>query len=181
MSSALLIALPLRQTTLLLRAHLPCALADIAEGYLLPENITSTWSIVKAGHYELCMEVEDANNGLVCACAHSHMDIAQLMINKGASNWNQGLLHACYNGHINIVQLMITKGAHHNWNHGLSSACLNGHMNIVQLMIANGASDWNLGLLSACRNGHMDIVQLMIAKGATTCATCANSKHSFTS
>jgi hypothetical protein len=143
----------LRQTTLLLRTHLPCALADIAEGYLLPEDMTSAWLIVDAGHYELCMEVKNVDYGLVSACSNGYMDIVQLMIANGASDWNSGL----------------------------SSACLNGHMDIAQLMIAKGASDWNWGLASACLNGHMDIVQLMIAKGATTCPACANSRHTFTS
>jgi hypothetical protein len=171
---------PLRQTTHLLRAHLPCALADIAEDYLLPKDMESTWQIVEAGHYELCMEVRDTNVGLVCACHNGHMDIVRLMIAKGASNWKWGLSSACRNGHMNIVQLMIATGAR-DWNWGLSSACYNGHMDIIQLMIDKGASDWNLGLSSACLNSHMDIVQLMIAKGATTCTICDNSKHSFAS
>jgi hypothetical protein len=151
MSSTISISPPLRQTTHLLRDHLPDVLADIAEGYLLPKDMESTWQTVEAGHYELCMEVKYVNVGLTSACANGHMDIVQLMIAKGASNWK------CV----------------------LSSACRDGHMNIVQLMIAKGASDWNDGLSNACDNGHMDIIQLMIDKGATTCATCANSKHTF--
>jgi ankyrin repeat protein len=75
---------------------------------------------------------------------------------------------------------MIDKGAS-NWNHGLLNACHSGHMNIVQLMIDKGASDWDDGLYHACSNGHTNIAQLMIAKGATSCSTCNNSKHTFTS
>jgi ankyrin repeat protein len=169
---------PLRQMTLLLRAHLPHALADIAEGYLLPKDMRSAWSIVETGHYELCMAINDVDSGLACACAHEYVGIVQLMIDKGASVWDWGLLNACRNGHMNIVKLMIDKGAS-DWNDGLSSACYNGHTDIIQLMIDKGASDWNRGLSRACHNGHTNIVQLMIAKGATTCSTCDNAKHSF--
>jgi hypothetical protein len=178
MSLAPPIASPLRQTTRLLHDHLPHALADIAEGYLLPKDMKFTWSIIEAGHYELCMEVKHVNEGLAYACRYGHMDIVQLMIAKGASNWNHGLSNACHSGHMDIVQLMIAKGTS-NWNRGLTFACYDGHMDIVQLMIDKGASNWNSGLSSACANSHMDIVQLMIAKGATTCSTCDNAKHSF--
>jgi ankyrin repeat protein len=179
MSSAPLDTPPLRQTTRLLRAHLLCALADIAEEYILPENMTSAWSIVEAGHYELCMTIKGIDYGLASACDNGYIDIAQLMIAKGASNWNGGLYHACSNGHIDIARLMIAKGAS-NYNSGLSCACINGHMNIIQLMIDKGASDWNGGLSCACINGHMNIIQLMIDKGGTACFACDNSKHSFT-
>jgi ankyrin repeat protein len=74
-------------------------------------NIGSTWWIVEAGHYELCMEVEDANVGLSSACYNDHIDIVQLMIAKGASDWNRGLSGACRYGYMDIVQLMIAKGA----------------------------------------------------------------------
>ena len=56
------------------------------------------------------------------ACEGGHMDIVQLMIQKGADDWNGGLWKACYGGHMDIIQLMIQKGAY-NWNGGLWKAC----------------------------------------------------------
>ena len=85
---------------------------------------------------------------------------------------------ACINGHIDIVNLMIEKGAN-DWNGSLFNACWNGHIDIVNLMIDKGANDWNGGLYHACYRGNIDIVNLMIEKGANDCRSCNNTKHSF--
>ncbi len=49
--------------------------------------------------------------GLESACLKGHIDIVNLMIEKGANCWNWGLCDACKNDHIDIVKLMIEKGA----------------------------------------------------------------------
>jgi ankyrin repeat protein len=60
------------------------------------------------------------------------------MIEKGATAWNEGLLYACRGGHLNLVELMIEKGANYlNW--GLEY-CKDGHLDIVQLLIEKGAT-----------------------------------------
>ncbi len=89
-------------------------------------------------------------------------------------NWNFGLYGACIGGHIDIIELMIEKGAG-SWNGGLQCACRGGHINIVKLMIEKGASCWSWGLYDACHSGHIDIVKLMIEKGATRCDWCGRS------
>ncbi len=96
--------------------------------------------------------------GLAGACEGGHMQLVQMMIDKGATWWNEGLLCACYGGHIEIVKLMIEKGAT-CWDRGLKCACIGGHMEIVKLMIEKGANNWNWGLQSACEGGHMELVQ----------------------
>ncbi len=53
----------------------------------------------------------DWNDGLYYACEGGHMDIVELMIERGATNWNDGLHNACCGGHIDIAKLMIEKGA----------------------------------------------------------------------
>ena len=92
--------------------------------------------------------------------------------------WNYGLYGACQGGHMDIVNLMIEKGAD-RWNSGLVYACSGGHIAIVKLMIEKGANQWNWGLEAACVGGHIDIVKIMIEKGATQCVYCKKSieKH----
>ena len=110
-------------------------------------------------------KANDWNGGLYGACEGGHMNIVNLMIEKGANYWNHGLYGACHGGHMNIVNLMIEKGANY-WTNGLTNACRGGHINIVKLMIEKGANNWNNGLCGACEGGHIDIVNLMIEKGA---------------
>jgi hypothetical protein len=101
---------------------------------------------------------------MVYSASCGHMDIVQLMIDKGATKRNYAMVIAAEGGHMNIVQLMIEKGANW-WNWGMSSAARGGHMNIVQLMIEKGANWWNRAMRNAALYGHMNIVQLMIEKG----------------
>ena len=81
-------------------------------------------------------------------------------------NVNSGLRYACRRGHIDLVQLMIDKGAT-IWNLGLEEACWGGHLDPAKLMIVKGATNWDRGLSEACKMRHLDLVQLMIEKGAT--------------
>ncbi len=105
------------------------------------------------------------NMRLAGACEDGHLDIINLMIEKGATNWDWGLRGACQGGHLNIVNLMIEKGAD-NWNWALRGACRGGHLDIAKLMIQKGANNWNWALRGAYENGHLEILNLMIEKGA---------------
>ena len=96
---------------------------------------------------------DDWFNGLYDACEAGHLDIVNLMIDKGADDWNWGLQGACLGGHLDIVNLMIDKGAD-DWNWGLYCACRGGHLNIVNYMIDKGAKNWNWGLQGACSCGN---------------------------
>ncbi len=51
------------------------------------------------------------NRGLYGACEGGHIDLVELIIEKGANLGNMGLYHACKGGNIKIVELMIDKGA----------------------------------------------------------------------
>ena len=108
----------------------------------------------------------DVNDGLPGACQGGHIDIVDLMINNGATEWNNGLNRACFGGHRNIVERMIEKGAN-DWNGGLRSACEGGDRHIVDFMIEKGAGDWNAGLCGAACGVQRSMAELMIRKGAT--------------
>ncbi len=156
--------------------------------YIEIDNINLDWNYglygaCEGGHLNIVnLMIEkgasDWNWGLNGACIKGSLDIINLMIEMGANNWNWGLSGACLGGNLNIINLMIEMGAS-NWNWGLSDACLGGHLNIVNLMIEKGANDWNWGLSKACRESHLNIVNLMIKMGATECCTCKGLKHNF--
>jgi hypothetical protein len=116
----------------------------------------------------------DWNNGLRGACKGGDPEIVRLMMERGADDWGDGVYKACQEGHLELVKLMIEKCAN-CWNYGLQGACEGGHLELVKLMIEKGANDWNRGLYTACRGGDFDIVKLMIEKGATGCMCCRKS------
>ena len=70
------------------------------------------------------------------------MNIIKLIIEKGV-DLEYGLYGACKSGHMNIINLMIEKGAS-DWNWGLSNACQGSDIDIVKFLIEKGATEcWN--------------------------------------
>jgi hypothetical protein len=114
------------------------------------------------------------NCGLFSACSGGHLDLVNLMIEKGADDWDWGLGGACRGGLLDLVNLMMEKGGT-DWTWGLRCACSGGHLDLGNLMIEKGATDWNWALFHACLGGHPDLVNLMISKGATRCSYCDKS------
>lgn len=48
--------------------------------------------------------------GMKYACRGGHMDIALLMIEKGANDWYGGMFNACYSGDMDIINLLLIVG-----------------------------------------------------------------------
>ena len=118
-----------------------------------------------SGDYHLIVKLKRKYISLHTACRSGNIDVANLMISRGANDWNGGLSGACKGGHLELAKLMISKGAN-NWNWGLRGACEGGHLELAKLMISHGANDWNWGLRGACGGGHLELVNLMIFHGA---------------
>ncbi len=76
------------------------------------------------------------------------------------------MINASRYGHMEIVELMLDKGAD-NYDEAMANAASGGHMEIVELMLRLGATDYNWAMTAAASGGHMEIVQLMLQKGAT--------------
>jgi hypothetical protein len=185
------------QTQAILVHHFPYNLACMIHQYILPRDI-SNGELIYAGHYELCMNIYDANPyiidfALIASCVMGHIDIAQLLITRGASDFNDGLCAACAQSHYELVLLMLDHNANPlagfkfacssgnrkivdlitkliNVNdipkNILDAACQGGNREIVDLMISYGADDWNHGLYGACMYGSRDLIDLMISYGA---------------
>ena len=120
--------------------------------------------------YEL-KSIEYFNLGLYGACEGGHLELAKLMIEKGANDFNSGLYGACEKGHFELVNLMLEKGAN-DFNWGLRGACEKGHFALANLMLEKGADDFNWGLYGACKEGYLELAKLIIEKGATKCGNC---------
>jgi hypothetical protein len=99
------------------------------------------------------------------------LDIVNLAIEKGATNFNSALYGACYRGRINVVHLMLEKGAT-AFNDCLYGACRRGHLEIAKLILDKGATNLNECLYAACGGDHVEVVKLLIEKGATECWSC---------
>lgn len=120
------------------------------------------------------------NSSLYAACDakpddtyKDNIEIAELMIKKGATSF-EGCMHvACYNGNKKTINFLIECGVT-DWNEGLYGACHEGHMDIVHYMIEKGATNWEAAMCNACQGGHLDIVELMISKGANYWNGCLN-------
>ena len=87
--------------------------------------------------------IQSVNSGLYGACRGGQLELAELMISKGANYYDWGLFGACKGGHVTLAELMISKGAK-DWNYGLYGACLGDHLELVQLMTSKGVNKGNI-------------------------------------
>jgi hypothetical protein len=110
--------------------------------------------------------VSYARNGLFCACIQGHRMIVKRLIEAGVNNWDAGLSGVCRGtGDVELANLMITKGAK-DLGRGLRDACRVGHIHLVNLLIEKGACDWDNGFWMACAYGNLEIAKIMLGKGA---------------
>jgi ankyrin repeat protein len=117
------------------------------------QSTTRDWeSIAYIGEYETCMSCPsgNVNAALYGACHGGHLELANLMISKGANKFNWGLTGACRDDHLELANLMISKGAN-NFNSGLYNACRGGHHVLARLMISHGAT---LCFCGGCLDAH---------------------------
>ena len=119
------------------------------------------------------------------ACVHGHLEVARLLIEKGADkdkaemDGMTPLFAACDEGHLEIVRLLIEKGADLDKanNEGVTPlliATVNGHLEIVRLLVEAGADknkaeeeEGMTPLDIAKKEGHTDIIEYLEKGGGT--------------
>ena len=104
--------------------------------------------------------------------SRGHLNIAKLMISKGANNFVESMSYACWGGQMEIIKFLIEKypNTSFDWNYSLGSACKGGHIDVIKFLLEKGHSsinEFNEPMGEACEGGHLDIVKFMIIKGAT--------------
>lgn len=95
----------------------------------------------------------DMNEILWLACCFGNLEIAKLVINKGANNWNEGLLGACGKGHVDLVKLMLYHGATNFNNAMVENVTNNTDIDIINILIKEGAN--NFSCLRTVENIHL--------------------------
>ena len=79
------------------------------------------------------------------------------------NKYNAALYHAARAGQIDIVQLMINKGAS-DFNWAIEGASLGGHLDMVKIFIDKGAQIFSATLGNAVLGGNLNIVKLLMDK-----------------
>jgi ankyrin repeat protein len=142
-------------------------------------GIANIYHLAKAGYKEDVLEtlhyiddhmyVVSAFSG---ACEGGHIELVELLIQKGIYNWSRGMWGACYENRMEIALLLIEKikssGDSCDWDSALGGACWEGHKDMALLMIKNGATDLGLGLRWACTNGNKELISLIVQKMKST-------------
>jgi hypothetical protein len=143
----------------------------------LSKRAETFYNMCLMGNIELVKQIltnphrwfREANVGLKAACIGGHLDIAKLLIDRGADEYNQALRFACIGNHNHIVKYLLEEVRGINWdcNIGLSYACERGNIELLNLLTFHGADDYNHGLYYACKGGKKEIAELMMQHGAT--------------
>jgi len=121
------------------------------------------------------------------ACARGYVEMAQVLIDRGANvntqknRWqvDSTPLHiACGHGHTEVARLLLEAGADVNVNGGwgtpLNRACEHDSVEIAALLLEAGVdldvrnADGNTALHLACKTGRVGITRLLLEKGANT-------------
>jgi ankyrin repeat protein len=114
---------------------------------------------------------------LWAACLNGHLDIVQLLVDRGALDLDFALMAASRGGHLEIIQYLIAKGADINarekegfYGTTLQAASLGGHSKVVRFLCEQGAEDhryyghYETALESASRRGYGEVVRILLER-----------------
>lgn len=156
-----------------LRDYLGECLMDSCEG----GHIDVINYILEKGINNGIDKISNLNQGLVGACRGNKMDIVELMILKGCTDWHAGLVGACDGGYLDVVKFMISKGGKGatDLKDGFVAACAKNHSKVAeyifmldpQLYKYDHYSDSNTILMHACILGYDKIINFVVSYDKT--------------
>jgi hypothetical protein len=134
---------------------------------------------------------------LIYACEEGHLEIALLLIEKGANvnaagtdDGTTALMNASWKGHLEVVRELCKRGANVNAARtddgftALMGACEEDHLEVVRELCERGANvnagrttDGYTALMAASQEGHLSVVRELCEKGADINATDHNGRN----
>lgn len=108
----------------------------------------------------LLSDFVDYNRAMAFAARGCHMQIVELMIEKGATAYNWAMAAASESGCLSIIDLMRSLGAT-AYNTAMAAAAGGGQADIVNLMLGYGANDYDWAIGTATAHGNRNIVRLL--------------------
>lgn len=116
--------------------------------------------------------------GLWHACAGGHHDLAEWLLQEGATDVDGAFGTAAKHGRVDTMKWLLTKGAT-NWFSAIHGACRGNHFEIIRWLTEDPPPEieWhdsfmNAGLQCACGARNNRLVKYFIEKGATQCNFC---------
>lgn len=126
---------------------------------------------------EYLADCDVLNSGLVLAAQGNHCDVAEVLLQIGASCTWDALLQACRAGSADVTELLVDEARFppggRELGEALTSACTWGRVNVAHHLLERGASpDHNGGapILWACRSGYNAVLSLLLLYGADIAA-----------
>lgn len=131
------------------------------------------------------VHILDKTTPLIEASKNGHIDIVQLLLEKGAKPNETGsflnnppIIFACRNGHTEIVKLLLDRGAdpESTDTNNIPLICIashHGHLDVVKMLIEmKGVHIDSIGtgktpLMYAIENGHKNVVKYLLEHGAS--------------
>jgi hypothetical protein len=161
-----------------------CATAPVIQLSPLADAATKGQANIVREMLERGVDPADRNTALIHAAFHGHMEIMNLLINKGADvNWKNPkdenrtpLMAAAENGKPEITRLLLEKGADVNasltsGSTALQFASMRGHVEVMKLLLGSGA-DINAAddsgmtaLIKAALFDRTEAVRILLDKG----------------
>ncbi|KAL2847309.1 ankyrin repeat-containing domain protein [Aspergillus pseudodeflectus] len=115
-------------------------------------------------------------SALWAACFGGHLEIVQLLVEKGARELDFALLAASRGGNIDVMQFLMSNGADVNaqdedgyYGTALQAASIDGHLETVGFLLQNGAEDkkkvgyHGCALDAAYCSDKFEVIKLLIA------------------
>ena len=112
--------------------------------------------------------MSNPNDLLYEACEQHDKALYDLAIQLGATKWYEGLLGASRGGHLDLAKLMIEKGAVDHFGYVMEFAGKAGYLEIVKYLVEYGANPV-YGLMGTNQGKHPEIAKYFGAGWEPSC------------